>query len=418
MTRYVQMAVCLFATAMVFVACSGDNGGGAVPGAMTVVSTVPSDGAADVSRFDLVTATFNKPIDAKKITSFAVYSDSTGTVTGTITLDAGHLTAIFTPAQPLSSGVLYRATLKATVPDGNGRPAEMRKEWSFTTNTHSLYWTEYCSGTIKGMGLNGGRVVTLASGLNYVDAIAVDATNLYWLEQHSIKKMSVNGGPVTTLASGQGCPIAIAVDSTNVYWTDGCNWTVDKVALSGGPTTTLASGSINPFGIAVDSTNIFWTEGDGADGWYVMQELISGGTATIVTSTPDNPRTVAVDTVNVYWTDNNSPGYVMECPVSGGTATTLISGVLPGGIVVDSTNVYWTDVVISSGQGTVNKISKDGGPSTILASSPHPESIVVDDTNLYWTDGDGTVNRVSLNGGPVTILASGVHCPKRIVIGP
>ena len=57
-------------------------------------------------------------------------------------------------------------------------------------------------------------------------AIAIDATDIYWVEQTesgAVLRCPLGGcgagGPVT-MASGQEGPAAIAVDSAAVYWVD------------------------------------------------------------------------------------------------------------------------------------------------------------------------------------------------------
>ena len=67
-----------------------------------------------------------------------------------------------------------------------------------------------------------------------------------------------DGGAPIVLASGQVFPNAIAVDATSVYWTTGSGGSVMKVPLTGGVPTTLASGQATPDGIAVDATSVYW----------------------------------------------------------------------------------------------------------------------------------------------------------------
>src|SRR3972149_4112224 len=190
--------------------------------------------------------------------------------------------------------------------------------------------------------------------------------------------------------------------------------TTSTVTLSPTPVT-LTSGQ-SPYHIAVDSTNTYWT--DYATSGTVKKVSISGGTVTTLASGLNKPLDIAVDSTNVYWTEYNSSGTVKKESISGGTVTTLASGQNnPYGIAVDSTNVYWTEFTTSG--GTVKKISISGGTATTLASGlSSPANITVDSTNVYWTEftTTGTVKKVSISGGTVTTLASGLNEPWDIAI--
>jgi hypothetical protein len=75
-------------------------------------------------------------------------------------------------------------------------------------------------------------------------------------------KVPIAGGVPMTLASKLDYPSGIAVDGSNVYWVnDGTSTSpgaVVRVPLSGGTPTTLAS-SVGPSAIAVDAHNVYWT---------------------------------------------------------------------------------------------------------------------------------------------------------------
>src|SRR3989338_8856135 len=189
--------------------------------------------------------------------------------------------------------------------------------------------------------------------------------------------------------------------------------TTSTVTLSPTPVT-LTSGQ-STYHIAVDSTNTYWT--DYATSGTVKKVSISGGTVTTLASGLNKPLDIAVDSTNVYWTEYNSSGTVKKVSISGGTVTTLASGLNnPASIAIDSTNVYWTE---NNSSGTVKNVSISGGTVTTLASGQsYPYGIAVDSTNVYWTEftTTGTVKKVSISGGTVTTLASGLNEPWDIAI--
>jgi hypothetical protein len=88
--------------------------------------------------------------------------------------------------------------------------------------------------------------------------------NLYWVESDvsgngRVATTSVGGGPSTTLTTTTGSfAAALAVDASNVYWVNESGPGVMSVPVSGGAATTLATvaGRRN---IAIDGTSVYWT---------------------------------------------------------------------------------------------------------------------------------------------------------------
>ena len=167
-----------------------------------------------------------------------------------------------------------------------------------------------------------------------------------------------------------------ASDSTDVYWVGGSGQTigsVHKVSLDGGSTTTLApsqSASGRPE-IGITSSAVFWITTSAV---YSVPK--SGGTVSTLVSgltlgeSDFTPGAFSVDETSVYirsiqTTGATSISTVMSVPVAGGAPTTLAvrtGSVL--GMVHDATSLYWiesvpqlTDAGVGSGSITCNVIS-------------------------------------------------------------
>jgi len=98
-----------------------------------VVSTFPANGTAAVPVNTLLSATFNKPMNAATITSstFTLTGPGATPVAGMITY-AG-TTATFTPTAVLASSTLFTATITTGAKDPTGAPLAANYVWTFTT---------------------------------------------------------------------------------------------------------------------------------------------------------------------------------------------------------------------------------------------------------------------------------------------
>src|SRR6185295_565250 len=108
----------------------------------------------------------------------------------------------------------------------------------------------------------------LASARDSTGPLAVDSTNVYWWEFDDtqsagvIREVPLTGGTPTTLVSASSGVEAIALDAANIYWVDAYG-KIMKAPLSGGTSTVLATLAADDLhsSLAVDATNVYWMRG-------------------------------------------------------------------------------------------------------------------------------------------------------------
>jgi hypothetical protein len=189
----------------------------------------------------------------------------------------------------------------------------------------NVYWASYGSlGEIGFVPLGGGAPTVLASGRDGAAWLVVDATYAYWSDSSGVWRIPISGGAPTQLAPlTVGGPLA--VDATNLYWvnpgtaansyTDGA---LLQMPLGGGSPVTLASSVVGVSSIAVDDTDVYWTQYGTQNANYmngaVNRTPIGGGATTPVATQQQYCRDVVLDSTHLYWFDNSAglPGTIMK----------------------------------------------------------------------------------------------------------
>jgi hypothetical protein len=125
-----------------------------------------------------------------------------------------------------------------------------------------LFWAtdgyEKLTGAISSRQVSAGTG-TLASNLDQPNAIAVDATDVFWAEWSAIRAISRQGGAIRDIATNLDYPGAIAADGSWVYFASSSQ--VAKVPKAGGgQASPFATNMAGRSGIAVDDTSVYWPE--------------------------------------------------------------------------------------------------------------------------------------------------------------
>jgi hypothetical protein len=164
--------------------------------------------------------------------------------------------------------------------------------FGIATDSIDVYWGQTGGSQGQGsllacpLGGCGATPIPLVANRLAPTLVAVDATNLYWIENpgtgpgsvYACVKTNCGGGSgVTTLASSLGNPQGIAVDATYVYWSNQeTSGNIQRCAISGcggdgGMPTTIASAN-EPFAVAVDDVAVYWTSSvPGGGVWKVAK---------------------------------------------------------------------------------------------------------------------------------------------------
>ena len=241
----------------------------------------------------------------------------------------------------------------------------------------NVYWVNagtqannYSDGSI--MSLVGGEFTTIARSQNNVVSLAVDSKYAYWAAGRNRTRCRrldnesglASGTDPVSLAKGRVHPIAIALDASNIYWVEQgtSDWgspvsdgNVMKLAFDADASAmqTLASSQPSPMAIAVDANNVYYATAD-----TVFKISLPDGKSTQLATGQSQPFALVADATDVYWT-NVFSGTLSSVPIAGGAKPVILARAQTYalGFALDNTDVYWvtqTDI----GAGGILKTPK------------------------------------------------------------
>ncbi len=185
-----------------------------------------------------------------------------------------------------------------------------------TSDEQYLYWPDQTTGNVYRLPLEGGDPVVLSDNSSG-NAIAVDATGVYFSGFDAVYRTPLDGGSRTELATPDSTPALLKIVGSKLYYT------ADTLLYSHDLTTN--AGDVVPIGQSGD----FAVDGDLV--YYIGQLRSATGVTTLA---------------------------VNRIALDGTGMTTLALADQPQELLIDATNVYWLDSGPNNISSSVRKISK------------------------------------------------------------
>lgn len=279
-----------------------------------------------------------------------------------------------------------------------------------------LVWTERTGigahGRVRAVQLSGGAVQDLVPDASAPMRLLRSASGaLYWIEGYGWAQAEFSGdwgiatlstdGIVRSYLAGLTSPNAIAADPDNVYVADG--WFLKVFPRTAGAARRLATAAFTVLDVAVDGDYVYWIDDQPIA--VVMRVPIAGGAAELVSSSPvGRAGSMAIAGGRVFWVA--MPDRILWAPLTGGTATTLVSGLaFVTDLVADPTHVYFNE----QDAGRVSRVPLTGGvPQPLMsAGGGSLSTLAVDDDYIFAID-QTTLSRAPKAGGTQVALSNGV----------
>jgi hypothetical protein len=236
------------------------------------------------------------------------------------------------------------------------------------------------------------RELWSAAGIDDVGALALDGAQIYFMTGTTLRRMGKTGGVAETLLTGDSGANAMALDATHVYWAASGvlpNWRghVSRIRRDGAGTEERLLDATHVTGIVLDSTTLYTLTSAG--GGSVLALPRAGGAQRTLTALVGGVGLAASADALFALTDAT----LQRIDKATGETTTLFAeNVGARSIVVDAGFVYWGyggywPGYPHPGAGKVLKRSLAGGAVTEIAiCQGKPAAVAVDNTNVYWVN--------------------------------
>ena len=236
-----------------------------------------------------------------------------------------------------------------------------------------LYFSNFVTGDLRRMSVNGTGEVVLVAGENVPLAVEVDGVHgkLYSGTASEIRRSNLDGTGVESIAAVATAAYAIALDplADRLYWIDNSGaGAVRVVALDGSGAVDLVSGVIAGIGLAIDRSagKLYWTENHGSPTSRLMRCDLDGTDVEVAFATATGIDGIATDPAAARLLYSALAAGEIRAVGDDGTGDTAIvaTGAYPRELSFDalSQHLYWAE----EGGQAIRRSRADGSDATTL----------------------------------------------------
>lgn len=236
----------------------------------------------------------------------------------------------------------------------------------FALDGGTIYYFDALAKALMAMPLAGGNPTTVVSGESNIEAIAVDATRVFYSDLTGVASVLKAGGGAVAYTQDAHLSFTIASDGTTVFWADATASAILSAPVGGGAVKQLASIGMAPV-ITLGATSVYAMDESG------LQKIPkAGGAAKLLWASSSNCHVLWTDATFAYTAE---AGSLVAVPLGGGNPLPLFDLAAHGfscvdGIVGDATNLYVharTKSVAYPPPSRFFRLPKAGGSPTNLA---------------------------------------------------
>ncbi|HEY3448894.1 MAG TPA: hypothetical protein VGK67_21215 [Myxococcales bacterium] len=269
---------------------------------------------------------------------------------------------------------------------------------------------------------DGGPAVVLVPKLGMPTGMTSDATHLYFTDPlgtkdatgralSALRRVPKGGGPVETLVDEAVLSYPIAVDDTDVYWLNGAeapyttSHSVMRKPKAGGDPQVLLSNLVGAGSLAIDDTRVYYMASNAPSLGKLASVPKTGGSETLLLENVANGGGLTIEGNAMFWLERRDPATggttvltLSKTPVLGTPATvlsTLGEEAFPvsqsGGIAYAARN---GERRAHTDTGAVLSIVPGGTLTVVRGGLDHPKAAVGQGGKVYWVEEGG----LSLHG--------------------